>query len=256
MNNSTSRVRIIRAGRKSNPSPPSSLPSPFTSGDASSRRVLHTGCGASTSRSLHPAFRTPGWKEIRLDINPDVAPDLVGSIVDMREFVPDGSVDAVWCSHSIEHLYEHETPKAFTEFKRVLKNDGFALLTCPDLEEVVKQVAQHGPDHIVYTSPAGPIRGLDMLFGYSRSIADGNLYMAHHTGFTLETMGKTMVAAGFAEVRVAKGPSWDLWAIGLMPNADLERLHAAFSATDQRSMFDEGDSARSGKFRQTTDVVG
>src|SRR5665213_540831 len=40
-----------------------------------------------------------------------------------------------------------------------------------------------------YTSPAGPITPLDMLFGHSDSIASGHLYMAHKTGFTCASLG-------------------------------------------------------------------
>ena len=43
------------------------------------------------------------------------------------------SVDAVFSSHNIEHLYPHEVPLALKEFMRVLKPDGFVLMTCPDL---------------------------------------------------------------------------------------------------------------------------
>ena len=68
------------------------------------RRVLHVGCGHPNPRKLHVTFREPGWTEVRLDIDPKVKPDIVGTMTQMDE-VADSSVDAVWSSHNIEHLY-------------------------------------------------------------------------------------------------------------------------------------------------------
>jgi len=39
--------------------------------------------------------------------------------------VADGSVDAIYSSHNIEHLYPDEIPVALKEFLRVLKPEGF-----------------------------------------------------------------------------------------------------------------------------------
>ena len=44
------------------------------------------------------------------------------------------SLDAVFSSHNIENLYPHEVPVALSEFLRVLKPDGFVVITCPDLQ--------------------------------------------------------------------------------------------------------------------------
>jgi len=67
-----------------------------------------------------------------LDIDPSVAPDIVGTMTDMSA-VATASIDAIFSSHNIEHLYPHEVPIALAEFLRVLKDDGFAVVTCPDL---------------------------------------------------------------------------------------------------------------------------
>lgn len=61
-----------------------------------------------------------------------VQPDLVGTMTDMKA-VCSASVDVVFSSHNIEHLYAHEVEVALAEFHHVLKPDGFVLLTCPDL---------------------------------------------------------------------------------------------------------------------------
>ena len=91
---------------------------------------LHVGCGHKRKDST--PFANHNWREIRLDIDSVVQPDVIGTITNMKA-VEDVSVDAVFSSHNIEHLYAHEVPIAFAEFFRVLKPDGFVLLTCPDL---------------------------------------------------------------------------------------------------------------------------
>lgn len=186
---------------------------------SSLRRVLNAGSGSSSARGLHPVFAQRLWKEIRVDIDPQSKPDIVASMTDMRSACASASFDAVWASHTLEHLYAHEVPLALSEFRRVLKPDGFALITSPDLEVVAALIVEHSLDHVVYTSPAGPITPLDMVFGHSASIERGQLFMAHKTGFTATSLGQHLVDAGFP-VAVVKRQGVDLWALGLMPEAD------------------------------------
>lgn len=183
------------------------------------KRVLNAGSGPLSNRHLHPIFTKGDWAEVRLDIDPKASPHLTGSIVDMRSLVQDQSYDAIWSSHSLEHLYGHEVPLALSEFTRVLKPDGFALITSPDLEAVAALLLERGLDHTAYVSAAGPITPHDMLFGHSASIAQGQTFMAHNTGFTCMSLGHLLADAGFAVVLV-KRDHLDLWALALMPHAD------------------------------------
>jgi SAM-dependent methyltransferase len=175
-------------------------------------------------------FCREAWQEVRLDLDPKTKPDVVSSITDMRAHIPSQSFDAIWSSHSLEHLYTHEVPLALSEFRRVLKPTGFALITSPDLESIAGLILQHGLDYVVYTSPVGPIRTHDMLFGHSESIERGNVFMAHNTGFTCTSLGQLLVDAGFS-VALAKRDGLDLWALALMQGAEknlIQReLHAA-----------------------------
>ena len=63
-----------------------------------------------------------------------VNPDIVGTLLDMSQ-VQTASVDAVYSSHNIEHVYPHEVPIVLKEFYRVLKDDGIVVLECPDLQQ-------------------------------------------------------------------------------------------------------------------------
>ncbi|MDD2177682.1 class I SAM-dependent methyltransferase [Acidovorax sp. D2M1] len=173
---------------------------------------LHVGCGQNTKVRTTRALNTPEWTELRLDIDPAVAPDIVGSMTDMRA-VADGSVDAIYSSHNIEHLYPHEVPAALAEFLRVLKPEGFAIITCPDLQAVADLVAQDKLMQPAYQSPAGPITPLDILYGHRPALALGNLYMAHRTGFTLNSLMQTFKAAGFSACAGKRQPppAYALW---------------------------------------------
>jgi SAM-dependent methyltransferase len=197
---------------------------------AQQKHVLNAGCGFYSPAKLHGAFRDPAWKEIRLDIDPQVRPDIVGSITDLGK-IPAGSFDAVWCSHNLEHLHTHDVNKALREFVRVLKPDGFALINSPDLEIIARFILEGRLEEIAYESQAGPITPLDMLFGHSASIAQGQIYMAHHTGFTSETLGRRLAHCGFSEVFAKKGAGFDIWALALMPNAARDELLAKLASS-------------------------
>jgi SAM-dependent methyltransferase len=195
----------------------------FASTAAKARRVLNIGSGPKSIRKPNAIFDPAGWREIRMDLDPAVKPDVVGSMTDMRAHFGARGFDAIWSSHSLEHLHSHEIPIALKEFQRVLKTDGFALISCPDLETVMTLFLSHGPDHVVYQSAAGPITPLDMLFGHSPSIASGNHHMAHHSGLTSDRLGGLLLQAGFAEA-VTKRVDYDLWAVALMPDADRDTI--------------------------------
>lgn len=102
-------------------------------------------------------------------------------MTDMSQ-VKDASVDALFSSHNIEHLYPHEVPVALAEFKRVLKPGGFVVITCPDLQAVCALVAEDKLTDAAYVSPAGPIAPIDILYGHRPAMANGNTYMGLYAG--------------------------------------------------------------------------
>lgn len=184
---------------------------------APQRIVLHVGCGPANPAKLHAHFRNPGWREVRLDIDPHVAPDIVASITAMTP-VADASVDAVWSSHNLEHLEAFQVPQALGEFLRVLKPGGFLLITLPDLQAVAAHVAADNLEEPLYQAPAGPIAAIDILFGFRRAIAQGNTFMAHRTGFTATTLARHLRCRGFTNIRTERR-RFDLWAVAYKPAA-------------------------------------
>jgi predicted SAM-dependent methyltransferase len=199
------------------------------SNNAKTRRVLNAGSGPRSIRKLNAVFDPTGWHEVRIDLDPSVRPDVVASMTDLRSHFDAESFDAVWSSHSLEHLYNHEVPVALSEFRRIVKADGFALITCPDLETVMTLFLKHGSDHVVYQSAAGAITPLDMMFGHAPSIASGKVHMAHHSGLTAERLGGLLLQAGFCEV-IIKRQNYDLWALALREAADCKAINVRLRA--------------------------
>jgi SAM-dependent methyltransferase len=187
------------------------------------KKVLNAGCGPAEPDRLHRAFRNGAWQEVRMDIDPSVSPDIIGSLEDLGQ-IADKSFDAVYCSHSLEHLHSHDVVFAIRGIARILKPAGFALITTPDLEPIAALIAQGRAEDIAYQSPVGPITALDMVYGHAASIAQGNLFMAHNTGFTEDRIARLLLEARFDEVLVIKGRSYDLFALALMPGADKEQI--------------------------------
>jgi SAM-dependent methyltransferase len=189
------------------------------------RSFLHVGCGGSRKEHAAPGFRGDDWREIRLDMDAAAAPDIVASMTDMAD-VPDGAVDAIYSSHNIEHLYAHEVPLAFAEFYRVLKPEGFLVLTCPDLRSICSLVVEDKHDAPAYWTPSGEaITPLDVLYGHRASMAQGNLFMAHRFGFTQRTLMEAARTAGFQIGHSLQRPSvFDLWLLAfksVIPMDDL-----------------------------------
>ena len=192
------------------------------------KTILHVGPGhRSNGAQLPMGFQTPEYKEIRLDIDPSNEPDILGSMLNMAA-VATASVDAVYSAHNIEHVHAHEVPTVLGEFLRVLKPEGFAVITCPDLQSVCALVAQDKLTEAAYQSPAGPITPLDILYGHNAAVAAGFYFMAHKTGFTEKSLTQALQTAGFqciAGKRRSKG--LDLWMLaskGPMSEATMREL--------------------------------
>lgn len=142
--------------------------------------VLNLGSGEEGA-ALPEYFR--GWREIRVDVDPETRPDLLTSITDLGA-IPSTTVQAVWASHCLEHLYQHEVSGCLLEAARVLADEGFLLIRVPDLQAVAQVIAEDRLHDVLYNSRRGPVSAHDVLFGFGADVAAGRVAMAHRTGFT------------------------------------------------------------------------
>ncbi len=112
----------------------------------------------------------------------------------------------VYCSHVLEHVYPHEVQKVIFEFHRVLKSGGKAIIIVPDLE------GAEATEEVLYVSPAGPITGLDLMYGM-RAMIEDNPYMAHHCGFVSKTLADSLNI--FGEVHTKRMMFNNLMGVGI-----------------------------------------
>lgn len=146
------------------------------------KTVLNIGCGKTKLEEQEVYFKN--WKEIRVDAFDNDTADIISSITDLKEIETE-SIDAIWASHVVEHCYFHELPNVFNSMMRVLKPNGFAIVSVPDLGSIANRIS-NGLLEPVY----GMICPIDMIYGSRAHVQQGELGMAHKTGFTEKSMSQ------------------------------------------------------------------
>ena len=200
--------------------------------DTRHKTILHVGCGRAP---LPASFAPSEWREIRCDIDPDVQPDVLASMTDLSHFT-DGSIDAIYSSHNLEHLPAHEVPQALGEFLRVLKPGGVAWIIVPDIQALGERITAGDLEGELYRSPAGPIAVADVLWGHRASLAAGRQYMSHRHGFSAATLERRLGEAGFGPLKVERNArTIELVATAIRPATVQELFERAQQAqTDGR----------------------
>jgi SAM-dependent methyltransferase len=190
------------------------------------KKVLHIGCGSARKPQMPVAFHGDDWVEVRCDIDPCAEPDIVADMRDLST-IAEGSFDAVYSSHNIEHVFAHEVPIVLRGFSRVLKPEGFLVITCPDVQSLGEALSQGRLLEPLYQSPAGPIAPIDILWGHRASIAAGKVYMAHKVGLTAQVLADTLGASGFGSALCIRQPAaFALWAIATREAVDRDRIQS------------------------------
>lgn len=185
------------------------------------KTFLHIGCGSARGVS---SFDPDEWREVRVDIDPGVEPDVLCSMTDMT-MIDSESAEVVFSQHAIEHLRPDEVVATLKEFKRVLKPDGVVMLTCPDLQVVCEEILAGRMFETLYESESGPIAPVDMLFGHRGQLQAGNSHMAHKMGFTKRTLEEVLRMLGFnSVVTLQDSKRYELWAFASVKADDEARL--------------------------------
>jgi SAM-dependent methyltransferase len=168
------------------------------------RRFLNVGGG---SKNIKVPEFYDGWEHVLLDIDPLGSPDVC---LDARELmtITSDQFDAIYCSHNLEHYFAHDVRKVLRGFHHVLKPDGFAEIRVPDMGGLFEEILSRklDIDDVLYDSSAGPIRVLDVIYGYGRQIeASGVDFYAHRTGFTRKSIAEALRQANFPYWAFFKG---------------------------------------------------
>lgn len=181
------------------------------------KTLLHVGCGHQGKETLPPLDFENEWREVRVDIDPGVNPDVIDDIRTLST-IPDGSAHYLFSKHNLEHLEFHEVPKCLANFYRVLNDTGFLIIRTPNLEQICRAILQVGVEKKLYTAivdgEENPVMPMDILFGASWEIEKGNHFMAHRTAFTMKNLDQKLRNAGFEYVSISQAEeSYELLAV-------------------------------------------
>jgi SAM-dependent methyltransferase len=183
---------------------------PDTPQQIRAKLLVNLGCGPKGLARLPALFDS--WRELRVDVDPLAAPDILADMTDLSA-IETGSIDAIWSSHCVEHLYLYQVGAAVAEAYRILADDGFLCVLVPDLQAIAEYFAADRLHEVVYESPAGPVLAHDMIFGFGPYLAQGHHTMAHKCGFTPTLLLQKLREAPFAEIILRRRPGHELAAI-------------------------------------------
>ncbi len=161
--------------------------------------------------------------------------------------VPDGSADAIYHSHVLEHLDRHLVGRFFTEVRRVLRTGGVHRVVVPDFEVGCRRYLAHleacvdhpemAAEHDEYvgylieqcvrreaigTSQQPPVRRVfeNLLFGDARRRGETHQWM-----YDRVNLSAALSEAGFRDIRVmdyrtSTIPGWDRIALDQREGGD------------------------------------
>src|SRR5262245_32947651 len=144
-----------------------------------------------TGRRLHigGTARAPGWEV--LNVQPGDHVDHVGRAEDLSRF-PDGTFDAVYASHVLEHLAPRGALEAgLSEWHRVLRPGGILYVSVPDLDLLCRLFADRER-----LTPDERFTVMLMMFGGHADEHD-----RHEIGFNKEFLTHFLRSAGFVDLR-------------------------------------------------------
>lgn len=176
------------------------------------KTLLHLGAGRlHAPRDLFPPEE---WWEVRVDLSPEVEPDIVADVRDLSGHVTDGSVDAIFAAHLLEHLPEGGLLETLGHWRALLKPDGRLLIHVPDIHVAAQWIAEGRGCAVMYYAPSDgepqPVRPLDLIYGHAM-VSAGEPLMCHKTGFTCSTLGWWLGQAGFeGEIHYHPGHMWTI----------------------------------------------
>ncbi len=187
-------------------------------------KFLHAVCGTVDKSRTTRLFAGADWQEVRMDPDAASAASISGGLLDIAG-LEEESFDAVFTSHSLECLYPHEAVAALAAVRRVVRRAGHLVVTCADIQAACALVAEGKLLEPAYTSAAGPVAPIDILYGFRPALASGRHNMARRCGFTAQTLIGALAQAGFGSVWSARNPRiFTLAAIATREECSEDRL--------------------------------
>ena len=113
------------------------------------------------------------------------------------------SFDGIYSSHTLEHFEFYDVYNILSEFNRVLKKGGLAVLYVPDMEQVF-EIAKSDLEEMLYISEAGIVSPIDIIWGMREAIKQGKEHMTHKTGFTQKSIEKKLSVMGFTNILISQ----------------------------------------------------
>jgi SAM-dependent methyltransferase len=163
---------------------------------------IHLGCGKD---------HFPGY--VNIDAYPDSKADLIMDSKNLELF-PDNCAEVIESYHFFEHLQLHEARESLKEWLRILQPGGLVIIELPNLAVCAKEIGIHfNPKDGVDLAMAG-------MFSYPTLVKEQGYGMIHKWGWTPETLGIEMSAAGF--VNVQQHPIKQTWRLGTDWNRDMQ----------------------------------
>jgi predicted SAM-dependent methyltransferase len=128
-----------------------------------------------------------GWKV--LNIQPGAHVDHAGDVRDLTRFA-DQSWDAVYASHTLEHLgYQKQLPAVLNEINRILRPGGKLFVSVPDLDTLCRLFVHED------ASAKDRFHLMRMMFGGQLDEHD-----FHFVGLNQEILAEYLFGAGFQDI--------------------------------------------------------
>ena len=162
------------------------------------KKVLNVG---GNNREIPIPSYYEGWEHHILDIDPIVNPDILCDAMLLKDMTKyKGQYDSVYCSHNLEHYYQHKVNDVIDGFHMVLKPEGFCYIAVPHMMNVLRKVVAYNMELTdgLYEVSGGPISAHDIMFGWGRQIKESGCdFFAHKCAFTPKSLQCILSNAGF-----------------------------------------------------------
>lgn len=150
-------------------------------------KVLDIGSGPNSVASI--TFE--GAEILRLDIDPELNPDVLHDIT--KPFPPElhGQFDAIYCSHVLEHIPRAQVIGTVMNMLAPLRVGGELWVIVPSLEWAAREILKDQPSSVM----------IPHIFG-----SQSNEWQYHRCGFTLNLLRQIFELAGFVPRQAYQAP--------------------------------------------------